>query len=347
MSIDDRGRRWRRFCCFAAGLALALSILAMARGAAADGPAVLLNASYDVTRELYRDVNAAFIPHWKQRTGQDLKIDQSHGGSTKQARAVIDGLPADVVTMNQVLDINKISESGLLSRTWADRLPNHSVPFRSTILFLVRKGNPKHVKDWNDLIRPGVVPIIPNPKTSGNGRYSFLAAWAYALRQPGGNEASAREFVKRLFTAVPVLDTGGRGASTTFVQRGIGDVLLTFENEIALALAEGQGAAPLAQVVPSISIVADNPVAVVDKIASRKGNTAAATAYLEFLFSDEGQEIGARHHLRPVNAAVLAKHSAEFPSIPLVSVAELGGWTAVQAQHFADGGTFDKIYDSH
>jgi len=313
-----------------------------------EGPRTLLNASYDVTRELYRDVNAAFIPLWKQRTGQDLKIDQAHAGSSKQARSVIDGLPADVVTMNQELDIDKISESGLLSPQWAERLPNRSVPFRSTILFLVRQGNPKQIKDWDDLVRPGVVPIIPNPKTSGNGRYSFLAAWAYALRRPGGSEATARDFVRKLFRAVPVLDTGGRGASTTFVQRGIGDVLLTFENEVQLAISEGkgEGRARLAAVLPSISIVADNPVAVVDKVASRKGNTAAAIAYLQFLFSEQGQEIGARHHFRPTSSVVLARHRDQFPAIPTVSVADLGGWTFLQSRHFADGGTFDQIYTS-
>jgi sulfate/thiosulfate-binding protein len=310
-------------------------------------PATLLNASYDVTRELYRDINAAFIPIWKRTSGQDLKIDQSHAGSSKQARSVIDGLRADVVTMNQALDIDKIAQSGLLPTKWADRLPNSSVPFRSTILFLVRKGNPKHIRDWNDLIRPGVVPIIPNPKTSGNGRYSFLAAWAYALGQPGGNETKAREFVQKLFTVVPVLDTGGRGASTTFVQRGIGDVLLTFENEVFLALNEKDGATKLDAVVPSVSIVADNPVAVVDKVAARKGNTAVATAYLEFLFSDQGQEIGARHHLRPTKAAILAKHGELFPAIKMVSVSELGGWAAIQSKHFADGGTFDQLYAPH
>ena len=330
------------------GLAMGLlsSVVAEPAGGA-EAPATLLNASYDVTRELYREVNAAFIPLWKQRTGQDVKVDQSHGGSSKQARSVIDGLPADVVTMNQPLDIDKISESGLLSRNWVERFPNHSVPFQSTIQFLVRKGNPKNIRDWADLVKPGVVPIIPNPKTSGNGRYSFLAAWAYALHRPGGSEASALEFVRKLFSAVPVLDTGGRGATTTFVQRGIGDVLLTFENEVWLALNEGQGGAQLAAVVPTISILADNPVAVVDRVAAHKGTTPLATAYLQFLFSNDGQEIGARHHLRPTNPSILARHRDQFPRIPLVSVAELGGWTALQTKHFADGGTFDQIYAPH
>jgi sulfate/thiosulfate-binding protein len=331
------------------GLAVCLALSLLARTAdGTDGQRTLLNASYDVTRELYRDVNAAFIPLWKQRTGQDLKIDQSHGGSSKQARSVIDGLPADVVTMNQELDIDKISESGLLSPRWAERLPNRSVPFRLTILFLVRQGNPKQIKDWDDLVRPGVVPIIPNPKTSGNGRYSFLAAWAYALRRPGGSEATARDFVRKLFRAVPVLDTGGRGASTTFVQRGIGDVLLTFENEVQLAIGEGKGEARarLAAVLPSLSIVADNPVAVVDKVASRKGNTEVAIAYLQFLFSEQGQEIGARDHFRPTSPVVLARHRDQFPAIPTVSVEELGGWKAVQSMHFADGGTFDQFFTS-
>jgi sulfate/thiosulfate-binding protein len=306
-------------------------------------PVKLLNASYDVTRELYRDVNAAFIASWKRRTGQEVTVDQSHGGSSKQARSVIDGLPADVVTMNQELDIDKISEAGLLSRKWADRLPHRSVPYQSTILFLVRKDNPKGIRDWDDLIKPGVVPIIPNPKTSGNGRYSFLAAWAYALHRPGGSDATARAFVQRLFKAVPVLDTGGRGASTTFVQRGIGDVLLTFENEVGLALAEA-GGERFAAVVPSLSIEADNPVAVVDKVAARRGTTAVAQAYLEFLFSEEGQEIGARHGLRPTSMAIQARHQDRFPRIKLISVGELGGWAALQSKHFIDGGTFDQIY---
>jgi sulfate/thiosulfate-binding protein len=304
----------------------------------------ILNASYDVTRELYRDENRAFAAAWKAKTGDDVTVNQSHGGSSKQARSVIDGLAADVVTMNQALDIDMISEkSGLLARDWAARLPNHSAPFNSTILFLVRKGNPKGIKDWGDLVRPGVVPIIPNPKTSGNGRYSYLAAWAYSLAKSGGKDADARAFVARLFGAVPVLDTGGRGATTTFVQRGIGDVLLTFENEVQLARAEGQGAG-FDVVTPSVSVLVETPVAVVDKVASKHGTVDVATAYLRFLYTEQGQEIGAHHGFRPVDDKILRRHADQFPTLELVSIERLGGWPALQAKHFADGGIFDQIY---
>ena len=311
-----------------------------ARGAT---PTTLLNVSYDVTRELYRDINPAFAASWKKQTGGEVTINQSHGGSSKQARGVIDGLPADVVTMNQALDIDAIAGAGLLPQDWAARLPNHSVPFTSTILFLVRKGNPKNIHDWADLVRPGVVPIIPNPKTSGNGRYSYLAAWAYALKQGKGDEAAARAFVGKLFKAVPVLDTGGRGATTTFAQHGIGDVLLTFENEVSLAGAEVK-AGGFVTVVPSISVLAEIPVAVVDKVVARKGTTAVATAYAQFLFSDQAQEIGARHAFRPVSAAVKAKTASQFPTLELVPVDQLGGWAALQKKHFSDGGLFDQLY---
>ena len=315
--------------------------LAHARGV------TILNVSYDVTRELYRDENQAFAAAWKARTGDDVTINQSHGGSSKQARSVIDGLAADVVTMNQSLDIDLISEkSGLVPRDWASRLPNQSVPFDSTILFVVRKGNPKKIRDWGDLVRPGVASVIPNPKTSGNGRYSYLAAWAFALRRAKGDENAARDFVTGLFRAVPVLDTGGRGATTTFMQRGIGDVLLTFENEVQLALADAP-AQGFEIVAPSLSVRAELPVAVVEKIAAKHGTADVATAYLRFLYTDEGQEIGARHGFRPVDAKVLARHGAQFPKLELVSVAELGGWPAVQARHFADGGVFDGIFSDH
>jgi sulfate/thiosulfate-binding protein len=319
-------------------------------GGALGGPAAearqvtLLNVSYDVTRELFKDVNAAFTKAWKARTGDDVVINQSHGGSSKQARAVIDGLAADVVTMNQALDIDMISDKGgQLPRDWATKLPNHSAPYDSTILFLVRKGNPKHIKNWDDLVRPGVTPIIPNPKTSGNGRYSYLAAWAYALGKSGGDEAAARDFVGKLFRAVPILDTGGRGATTTFAKNGIGDVLLTFENETQLALAELEDQS-FVVVVPSLSVRAEIPVAVVDKIASKHGTTDVAKAYLEFLFSDEGQELGARHGFRPTNPKILAKNADHFGKLELVSVERLGGWPALQAKHFRDGGVFDEIF---
>ena len=322
----------------------ALFLLLLTGGAAAAaGPTTLLNVSYDVTRELYRDINPAFAASWKKQTGGDVTINQSHGGSSKQARAVIDGLPADVVTMNQALDIDAIAGAGLLPQDWAGRLPNRSVPFTSTILFLVREGNPKNIHDWADLVRPGVVPIIPNPKTSGNGRYSYLAAWAYALERGKGDEAAARAFVGKLFRAVPVLDTGGRGATTTFAQHGIGDVLLTFENEVSLAGAEVK-AGGFVTVVPSISVLAEIPVAVVDKVVARKGTTAVATAYAQFLFSDQAQEIGARHAFRPVSAAVKAKTASQFPTLELVPVDQLGGWAALQKKHFSDGGLFDQLY---
>ncbi len=302
----------------------------------------ILNVSYDVTRELYKEVNPAFAAAWKKKAGDDVKINQSHGGSSKQARAVIDGLEADVVTMNQALDIDAIAANGaLVPADWAKRLPNGGVPFTSTILFLVRKGNPKKIVDWPDLVKPGVAPVIPNPKTSGNGRYSYLAAWAYAARTWRGNETAARDFLGKLFRAVPVLDTGGRGATTTFGQRGIGDVLLTFENEVHLALAD-LGADKFEVVVPSVSVLAENPVAVVEKVAARKGTTAVARAYAEFLFSDEVQRIGVKHHLRPYKPEI-AKGAA-FPKLALVTIAELGGWPALQKKHFADGGVFDQIY---
>jgi sulfate transport system substrate-binding protein len=323
-----------------------LLALAIAAGASPGyaGP-VLLNASYDVTREFYKDYNAAFIAHWKAVTGETLTINQSHGGSSKQARSVIDGLQADVVTMNQAPDIDILASAGhLIPADWAQRLPDHSAPTTSTILFVVRKGNPKGIHDWDDLVKRGVSVIIPNPKTSGNGRYSYLAAWGYALRHPGGDEAKATEFVRQLFGNVPVLDTGGRGATTTFAQRGIGDVLLTFENEIALIRREF-GADQLEVVVPSVSILAENPVTWVDRYVRKHGTEQVARAYLEYLYSDEGQELAARHSFRPRNAAILARYADRFPAIPFFTVEEVaGGWAAAQRRHFADGGVFDQIY---
>ena len=325
-------------------LLLPLLIAAIAIPAPAADP-VLLNASYDVAREFYKDINPLFAAAWKAKTGQAVTINQAHGGSSKQARAVIDGLAADVVSMNQSLDIDAIAEKGrLLPADWATRLPHNSAPTSSTILFLVRKGNPKGIKDWGDLVKPDVAPVVPNPKTSGNGRYTYLAAWAYALRQPGGDEAKAKAFVTRLFANVPVLDTGGRGATTTFAQRAIGDVLLTFENEVHLTIREF-AADGFEAVVPSVSILAENPVAVVDKVATKKGNLELATAYLQFLYTPEAQEIAAKHFVRPSDPAVLAKHKDRFPALQLVTVdAVFGGFAKAQATHFADGGVFDQIY---
>jgi sulfate transport system substrate-binding protein len=322
---------------------LALALVAGAGIAAAD--TTLLNVSYDVAREFYKDYNSAFAAHWKATTGETVAIQQSHGGSSKQARAVIDGLQADVITMNQETDIDILHERGnLIPRDWATRLPDHSAPTTSTIVFIVRKGNPKGIHDWSDLVKPGVEVIIPNPKTSGNGRYSYLAAWGYALRQPDGNEARAREFVAQLFAHVPVLDTGGRGAMTTFAQRGIGDVLLTFENEVALTLRE-IGADKIEEVVPTASILAENPVAWVDAVVAKKGTEKVARAYLEYLYSEEGQELAAKHYFRPRSAAVLARYADRFPAIRLYSVPEVfGSWANAQKTHFSDGGVFDQIY---
>jgi sulfate/thiosulfate transport system substrate-binding protein len=324
---------------------VALAIAVFAGPARADS--TLLNVSYDVTREFYKDINASFAAHWKSTTGEDVTIRQSHGGSSKQARAVLEGLEADVVTMNQEPDIDILASAGkLIPPDWATRLPNHSAPYTTTILFVVRKGNPKGIKDWGDLVKPGVSVIIPNPKTSGNGRYSYLAAWGYALRQPGGNEAKAREFVRELFHNVAVLDSGGRGATTTFGLHGIGDVLLTFENEVSLIQREFTTDG-FVQIVPSTSIVAETPVAWVDRYVQRHGTEKVARAYLEYLYSEEGQEIAARHHFRPTSVSVRARHASDFPELPLFTVEDAAGsWTDAQATHFSDGGIFDQIYEN-
>lgn len=305
----------------------------------------ILNVSYDVTREFYQDYNAAFIAHWKEKTGETVVVNQSHGGSSKQARSVIDGLEADVVTMNNFLDLDVLHEKAkLIPAGWASRLPNKSTPYTSTILFIVRKGNPKGIKDWDDLVKPGVGVVIPNPKTSGNGRYSYLAAYGFALKKNQGDEAKAREFVTRLFANVPVLDTGGRGATTTFAQRAIGDALLTFENEVQLTVKEF-GADKFDFVVPSVSILAENPVVWIDKVVNKRGTAKVAQAYLEFLFTDAGQELAAKHHFRPHNTAVLAKYPERFKPLALFTVDELfGGWQSAQKTHFSDGGLFDQIY---
>ena len=305
----------------------------------------LLNASYDPTREFYQEFNAAFIRYWKTKTGTQVSINQSHAGSGKQARAIIDGLQADVATLALAYDLDAIGEkAGLLPKNWQTRLPNNSSPYTSTIVFLVRKGNPKRIRDWDDLVRPGISVITPNPKTSGGARWNFLAAWGYALRRNGSDEAKAKDFVGRLFKNVPVLDSGARGATTTFAQRGIGDVLLAWENEAFLALNE-LGKDKLEIVVPSVSILAEPPVTVVDKVANRRGTAAVARAYLEYLYSPEGQEIAARHFYRPRLKEVADKYASRFPRLTMFTIDELfGGWQKAQKKHFEEGGTFDQIY---
>ena len=324
-----------------AGLLLMSSIPGGAQG----GEVPLLNVSYDPTRELYQDFNQAFAKYWKAKTGQTVNVEQSHGGSSKQARGVIDGLQADVVTLALAYDIDAISQnSGLLPADWQKRLPENSTPYTSTIVFLVRKGNPKHIKDWDDLVKPGISVITPNPKTSGGARWNYLAAWAYALKQPGGSEQKAQDFVRRLYKNVPVLDSGARGSTTTFVQREIGDVLIAWENEAFLSIKElGPEKAEIVE--PSISILAEPPVSIVDKVVDKKGTRKVAQAYLEYLYTPEGQEIAARNYYRPRLDSVARKFASTFPKIKLVTVDEVfGGWQAAQKKHFADGGVFDQIY---
>ncbi len=305
----------------------------------------LLNVSYDPTRELYQDYNAAFSKHWQVLKGEAVDVKQSHGGSGKQARSVIDGLEADVVTLALAYDIDAIAEKAkLLPANWQTRLPNNSSPYTSTIVFLVRKGNPKGIKDWSDLAKPGISVITPNPKTSGGARWNYLAAWGYALKQPGGSDATAKDFVGKIYKNVPVLDSGARGSTTTFIERGIGDVLIAWENEALLAVNE-IGKDKFDVVVPSLSILAEPPVALVDKVANKRGTQAVAQAYLEYLYTPEGQEIAARHYYRPRLAATAAKYSAQFPKVNLFTIDEVfGGWKKAQATHFGDGGTFDQIY---
>jgi len=304
----------------------------------------LLNVSYDPTRELYVDYNAAFAKYWKGKTGQDVKINQSHGGSGKQARSVIDGLSADVVTLGLAADIDAVATQGkLLPINWASRLPDNSSPYTSTIVFLVRKGNPKGIKDWPDLIKPGISVITPNPKTSGGARWNYLAAWGWALKQPGGTDATAKEFVRKLYKNVPVLDTGARGSTTTFVQRGLGDVLIAWENEALLAVKE-LGADKLQIVTPTISVLAEPPVAVVDRVVLRRGTREVAQAYLQYLYSKEGQEIVAKNYYRPRDPEIAAKYAAQYPKLHLVTIADFGGWPKVQPTHFGEGGVFDQIY---
>jgi sulfate transport system substrate-binding protein len=323
---------------------VSLSALALGAPLAQAAGVSILNASYDPTRELYVDYNAEFARYWKAKTGQDVRVNQSHGGSGKQARAVIDGLPADVVTLGLAGDVDAIATRGkLLPLNWQSRLADDSAPYTSTIVFLVRKGNPKGIKDWGDLIKPGMAVITPNPKTSGGARWNYLAAWAWAKHQPGGNDAKAKEFVRKLYTNVPVLDTGARDATTTFVQRGIGDVLLAWENEAYLAIKE-VGGDKVQIVIPSLSILAEPSVAVVDQVAIRHGTTQVANAYLEHLYSKEGQEIIARNFYRPRDPQVAQKYAAQFPKLQLVAIADFGGWAKASKDHFEDGGSFDQIY---
>ena len=324
-------------------LVIALAAGLVGGAATAQAQDKLLNVSYDPTRELYAEVNGAFARSHQARTGQTVTVKQSHGGSGAQARAVIDGLEASVVTLALAYDIDAIAKSGLLAADWQARLPDNSAPYTSTIVFLVRKGNPKQIRDWDDLVKPGIGVITPNPKTSGGARWNYLAAWEFARLNANGDEAKTRAFMAALFRNVPVLDSGARGATNTFVQRQIGDVLLAWENEAYLALEETKDQIEI--VTPSISILAEPPIAIVDTVADRKGTRAAAEAYLRFLYTPEGQEIVARHHYRPRNPEVAGKYASRFATVQLFTIDEaFGGWQHAQKTHFADGGTFDQIY---
>jgi sulfate/thiosulfate transport system substrate-binding protein len=338
--------RPRRAAAAVALCAVALAALTSCGGpdsASGAGRVTLRNVSYDPTRELYVDFNAAFARYWKAKTGQDVRVDQSHGGSGTQARSVIEGLAADVVTLALAADIDAIASQGkLLPLNWQSLLPDNSSPYTSTIVLLVRHGNPKAIRDWGDLVKPGVAVITPNPKTSGGARWNYLAAWAWARAQPGGSDAGARDFLRRLYRNVPVLDAGARGAATTFVHNGLGDVLVAWENEALLAVRE-LGADKLEIVVPSVSILAEPPVAVVDSVALRHGTREVARAYLGYLYSKEGQEIIAQHFYRPRDPEVAARYSERFPVLKLVTIADFGGWAAAQRTHFSDGGVFDQI----
>jgi sulfate transport system substrate-binding protein len=324
---------------------LPLSLLATGFALATSAQAAtLLNVSYDVMRDFYKDYNAAFQKHWQADDGQPLQIQMSHGGSSKQARAVIDGLAADVITMNMATDINALADhGGLVPKDWAERLPNHSAPFTSATVFIVRKGNPKGLQDWPDLLKDGVQVVVPNPKTSGNGRYTYLSAWGYVL-QNGGDESKAKAFVGKLFKQAPVLDTGGRAATTTFIQNQIGDVLVTFENEAEMIAREfGRGSFEV--VYPSVSAEAEPPVAVVDKVVDKKGTRAEAEAYLKYLWSEEGQRIAANNYLRPRDEKVVAEFADRFPKVTFFNVNQtFGDWPSIQKTHFNDGGVFDQIY---
>jgi len=330
-----------------AGVALCL-VLCAGLGLSPTLPAAtisLLNVSYDPTRELYDDYNKAFAAYWKAKTGDSVIINQSHGGSGKQARSVIDGLQADVVTLALAYDIDALSTQGkLIPANWQTRLPDNSTPYTSTIVFLVRKGNPKKIHDWGDLVRPGIEVITPSPKTSGGARWNYLAAWAWALKQPGGNAATAEAFVKKLYMNVPILDAGARGATVTFVERGIGDVLLAWENEAFLAVKQ-LGPEKFDIVAPSLSILAEPPVSIVDQVVDKRGTRKVAEEYLKFLYSPEGQDIVAKHFYRPRDPEVAARYAKQFPTLTLVTIDNtFGGWAKAQAAHFADGGSFDRIY---
>jgi sulfate transport system substrate-binding protein len=323
---------------------LVAALISPATPVAQAAEVTLLNVSYDPTRELYQDFNAAFAKQWKAKTGDDVRVKQSHGGSGKQARAIIDGLEADVVTLALAYDIDAIAERGAVAKDWQKRLQHNSAPYSSTIVFLVRKGNPKGIKDWNDLVKPGIAVITPNPKTSGGARWNHLAAWGYALKQPGGTEASAKEFINKLYKNVPVLDSGARGATVTFVERGIGDVLLAWENEALLAIKE-LGPDKVEIVAPSVSILAEPPVAVVDKVVDKHGTRKVAEAYLQYLYTEEGQEIAAKNYYRPTSGAAVKKYAAQYPKVKLFTINDVaGGWGKAQKAHFSDGGVFDQIY---
>lgn len=324
-------------------LLILTALVSLSVGYVSATDAKLLNASYDPTREYFQDVDAAFTTYWLKQAGQNVAVTTSNGGSGKQARAVLDGLPADVVTLALAYDIDVLADKGLLAKNWQARLPNNSSPYTSTVVFLVRKGNPKQIRDWPDLVRPGVQVITPNPKTSGGARWNFLAAWGWSARQPGGSAEKARAYVAALYKNVPVLDTGARGATNTFVQRGMGDVLIAWESE-ALMTQQEFGKDKYEIVVPSLTILAEPPVAVVDTVAAAHGTQKVALAYLQFLYSPEGQAIAAKHFFRPRDAAVAAKYAAQFPAVKTFTIAEqFGDWRKVQATYFADGGVFDQI----
>lgn len=341
---SNRRRRWLKASFGAAAFLISASAYPAAQ--AEPAPATLLNVSYDPTRELYKAVNAAFAADWKARTGQQLQINQSHGGSGAQSRSIIDGLPADVATLALAYDIDALADHGLVAKTWQARLPNHSSPYTSTIVFLVKKGNPKHIRDWNDLIQPGVEVITPNPKTSGGARWNFLAAWSWALHVSHGNQAAARDYVTKLYQHVPVLDTGARGSTTTFVQRGVGNVLIAWENEAQLSLAEFPGKFEI--ITPSVSVLAEPPVTVVDKVVDQKHTRQIAEAYLRYLYTPQAQEIIAKNFYRPRDPKVAAKYASAFPKLTLTTVdKDFGGWRKTQATYFADGGVFDQIYKPH